>query len=84
MSHPDARKIRMQSSVGRAVRNHRLEAGLSRRQLAESAGIHPGSFAKMEEGEQPFSVLQLYDIAHELDICIDELVPVLTDNEAAE
>lgn len=84
MHIPDGRKIRLQAAVGKAVQRHRLEQGISRKQLAERIGIGDSHFGKMEEGYQPFTVLQLHDIAHELDVCIDELVPVLTDEEAAE
>lgn len=84
MRIPDGRKIRLQTAVGNAVRRHREEQGLSRKMLAERTCINESHLGKMEDGYQPFSVLQLHDIAFELDVCIDNLVPVLTDNEAAE
>lgn len=90
MRYPDGKKIRIQVAIGNRIRMLRLEAGLSQRQLAEVTGIHISQIGKMEEGINPPNVHHLLEIAGVLEdvtgrpIDITDLVPVITDNEAAE
>lgn len=60
-------------SVGANLREHRLAAGLSLRQLARDLGVSASLVSQIENGKSQPSVATLYAICSRLDISVDEL-----------
>jgi transcriptional regulator with XRE-family HTH domain len=60
-------------SVGANLRERRLAAGLSLRQLARDLGVSASFVSQIENGKSQPSVATLYTICSRLDISLDEL-----------
>lgn len=61
-------------NVGALIKNYRLKAGLSQRQLAAKVGVTFPHISKIEAGRETASVELLERIAREVDASADELV----------
>ena len=79
----DGKRLRLYDAVGRALHQRRNGAGLSVATFAKTLGISADYLSKIEGGETACPLHVLVDIAHELDVSLDSLVPVLTDEGAA-
>jgi len=64
----------IQMSVGKKVRELRLEAGLSQENLADKAGIHRSHMGEIERGEVDMPLSTLVRIAQTLEIKASALV----------
>jgi DNA-binding XRE family transcriptional regulator len=65
---------RTATEVGRAVREAREEAGMSREALARAAEMHSLSLLRLENGARPPRVSTLVRVAHALRITVADLV----------
>ena len=72
--------------IGDRIREERLRAGLSQRELARRLGVSPSLISQLESGHSNPSVATLYAIVNELDLSLDHLVrgPDYTDNGAGD
>jgi transcriptional regulator with XRE-family HTH domain len=59
--------------VGKGLRRHREEAGMSLRALARAVGVSPSLISQIEHGKATPSVATLYGIVFELGISLDDL-----------
>ena len=59
--------------LGAVVREHREQAGLSLRQLAQRLGVSASLLSRIENGKAQPSVTTLYGLTAELHISLDEL-----------
>jgi len=64
--------------IGRIIRRHRIEAGLTQMQLAEKLGITYQQVQKYETGKSSITVERLYQIADALDVSVQD---ILSDTE---
>lgn len=71
----------LRASLGAAIREHRLAAGLSQEELAHRAALSRISIIRIEWGERSLTVERLHDIAVALDISPTAL---LLQNDAEE
>lgn len=61
--------------IHRKVRKHRLELGLSQKELAENTGLSLSTIVKIEAGLLPNPTIKtLAILAHEFDLIVDELL----------
>jgi transcriptional regulator with XRE-family HTH domain len=60
--------------VGRRVREARLSAGISVRELARRIGVSPSHVSQVERGIGAFSVPALYAVAREIDLSLHDLL----------
>src|ERR1700712_1213430 len=60
-------------AVGKGLRQHRQEAGMSLRALARKVGVPPSLISQIEHGKATPSVATLYAIVSELGVSLDEL-----------
>ncbi|MBI1350635.1 MAG: helix-turn-helix domain-containing protein [Actinomycetales bacterium] len=60
-------------NLGARLRDVRLQAGLSLREVARRLGVSPSFISQMENGKSQPSVATLYSMAQLLDVSIDEL-----------
>ena len=60
--------------IGDRIREERLRAGLSQRELARRLGVSPSLISQLEAGHSNPSVATLYAIVNELDLSLDHLV----------
>lgn len=60
--------------VGRRVREARLKAGMSVRELARRIGVSASHVSQVERGIGAFSVPALYAVAREIDISLHDLL----------
>lgn len=60
--------------IGDRIREERLRAGLSQRELARRLGVSPSLISQLESGHSNPSVATLYAIVNELDLSLDHLV----------
>jgi transcriptional regulator with XRE-family HTH domain len=63
----------VEEDVGRRLRAHREEQGLSLRELARRLGMSPSAISQIETGKSRPSVSTLYAIVSELGMSLDEL-----------
>jgi transcriptional regulator with XRE-family HTH domain len=68
--------------IGHAVRRMRERAGLSMRQLAASAGMHPGYLTRVERGLVEPGVGAVARLASALGVTVDELLRLAEELEA--
>lgn len=61
-------------TIGQAMKKARLSAGVSRRVLAEAAGIHPQSLVEYELDRHAPGVFALVSLADALGLTIDEYI----------
>jgi transcriptional regulator with XRE-family HTH domain len=61
-------------TLGNAIREHRVKAGMSQEVLAERASLHPVYIGKIERGEQWISLHALLRVASALHIHVKDLV----------
>ena len=67
--------------VGEAIRAARREECISSADLADRIGCSATHMQKIETAETPCSLHMLVRIAEELDLSLDELVPVAIDEK---
>lgn len=60
--------------IGDRIREERLRAGLSQRELARRLSVSPSLISQLEAGHSNPSVATLYAIVNELDLSLDHLV----------
>lgn len=65
--------------VGEAIYKARHNECLTRRELGKRVGVTEGHLQNVEEGVTPCSLHLLVAVADELDLSLDELVPVAID-----
>ena len=66
-------KRAVENDLGRRLRRHREQRGLSLRELARRLGLSPSAISQFETGKSRLSVSSLYAIVSELGISLDEL-----------
>lgn len=81
--YSNGRRIAMQVAIGRAVVQERQRQGIDCRELARRIGVAGTTLQKIESGDTAPSVWALVQLAHELDVSLDELVPVETNARGA-
>ncbi|HXB21244.1 MAG TPA: helix-turn-helix transcriptional regulator [Candidatus Solibacter sp.] len=64
----------MQISIGKKVRELRMEAGLSQEVFADKAGIHRMHMGEIERGEIDMSISTLMKVCHALGVKVSKLV----------
>lgn len=62
-------------NLGSRLKNVRLKAGWTLRELARQAGVSPSFVSQIENGKSQPSVATLYEFAQLLNVSIDELFP---------
>jgi transcriptional regulator with XRE-family HTH domain len=67
------RAIEIHDDLGRQIRAHREQSGISLREFARRLGISPSAVSQIETGKARPSVSTLYAIISELDMSLDEL-----------
>lgn len=60
--------------VGDRLREERVKAGLSQRELARRLGVSPSLISQLESGQSNPSVGTLYSLVNELDLSLDRLI----------
>lgn len=60
--------------IGDRLRQERVRAGLSQRELARRLGVSPSLVSQLETGQSNPSVATLYSLVSELDLSLDRLV----------
>ena len=76
-----SRAATVEEDVGRRLRAHREESGLTLRELARRLGISPSAISQIETGKSRPSVSTLYAMVSELGMSLDEL---FSEEESAE
>ncbi|MGV9822612.1 helix-turn-helix domain-containing protein [Nocardia xishanensis] len=66
----------MQDKIGSALRQARLDRGLSLRGLATEAGISASQLSQIETGKSQPSVSTLYALVNHLEVSLDELLGI--------
>ncbi|WP_428306921.1 helix-turn-helix domain-containing protein [Lacipirellula sp.] len=62
-----------ETAISRLLRAYREHQGLTAAVLAESIGVTPATYRRIEQGERPVSLLQLQQICRVLSIELDDL-----------
>lgn len=65
-------------AVGKAIAIRRDELGFTQSDIAKKVGLSRASLANIETGRQKILLHYLYQIAAELDLAVDALLPVQT------
>jgi transcriptional regulator with XRE-family HTH domain len=65
--------------VGRNIRKHREEKGITQEELAEKVSLGRTSITNIEAGKQRTALDELYNIALTLDVAITDLLPPVQD-----
>ena len=60
--------------IGRRIREERMKAGLSQRELARRLGLSASLISQLESGQSRPSVGTLYSIVTELDVSLDRVI----------
>jgi len=60
--------------IGERLREERVKAGISQRELARRLGVSPSLISQLESGQSNPSVGTLYAIVTELDVSLDRLI----------
>ena len=66
---------KMAQKVAEKLKEVRLEKGMTQADIAEKAGLHPNSYAKIERGEATPSLETLEKIAKALSVRSSDLLP---------
>lgn len=74
----DRRGAQQAEELGKRVRSHRSEAGLSQEDLGEASGLHRTYIGHLERGEINPTLLNILKVAAALGIDASELVAGLT------
>ncbi|WP_019180153.1 cupin domain-containing protein [Microbacterium yannicii] len=69
--------------VGERIREARIAAGLSVRELARRMGVSPSHVSQVERGIGSFSVPTLYTVVRELGLSVGDLIPAPVISPAA-
>lgn len=64
----------LQISMGKKVRELRMEAGLSQEIFADKAGIHRSHLGEIERGEVDMSISMLMKVSQALGVKVSKLV----------
>ena len=83
MRHVDGKKIQLYAAVGTRLREMRDAEGYTLAELSDRSGIAKTQLSKIEEGATACPLHVLVALAEVYDATLDDLVPVLTDYEAA-
>jgi len=83
MRHVDAKKIQLYAAVGMRLRAMRDAEGYTLVELSELCGVAKTQLSKIEEGATACPLHVLVALAEVYDATLDDMVPVLTDAEAA-
>jgi transcriptional regulator with XRE-family HTH domain len=83
LRYPDGKKIRLYTRIGECVREMRRAHGVSVARLASTIDVSVSTLQKIETASLPPPVWVLAAIADVFDCTLDELVPVIADDEAA-
>ena len=59
--------IRSTRTLGNAMREFRLESGMSQRELAQAIGVHPRNIVELEGGKGTKALERLFDYLREVD-----------------
>lgn len=62
-----------EKSTGTVLKNARLKLGLTQLELADNAGIHPNTYAKIERDEQEPSFDTVKKLAKVLKLKLDDI-----------
>lgn len=62
------------TDLGRAIRSHRLQAGLSQEALADAAGIDRSHMGEIERGERNVSLVNVEKVANALELKLSSLI----------
>lgn len=62
------------AGIGDRLRQERMKAGLSQRELARRLGVSPSLISQLESGQSNPSVATLYSLVSELDLSLDRLI----------
>ena len=68
--------------LGGTIKARRRALGLTQQQLAKQLGISRASIANVETGRQRVLVHQLYDLADQLNVNVQDLLPESAEAEA--
>ena len=68
--------------LGSTIKARRRVLGLTQHELAKRLGISRASLANMETGRQRVLVHQLYELAGQLNVSVQELLPEVSDAAA--
>lgn len=71
-------------SVGKRIRNHRTQQGLSQEKLADLSGCHPTYIGQLERGEKNATLESVEKIAVALNISLSTLFEKLGGKESRE
>lgn len=71
--------VDMRRGIAFSVLTARTKAGMTRRQLADEAGVAQKTILELED-RGTLSLETLAAVAYALDVTLDELVPVTLDN----
>jgi XRE family transcriptional regulator, aerobic/anaerobic benzoate catabolism transcriptional regulator len=71
----DAREATYLRHVAERIREHRQAKGISRRELAEAAGVSDRYVAQLESGRGNVTILLLRKIARALEVPMERLLP---------
>ena len=71
------------AALGAAIRDHRIQAGMTQTELAESAGIKRGHIYSIETGKKSATVLLLVRLARSLGVTPGDLLQPVPLNRAA-
>jgi DNA-binding Xre family transcriptional regulator len=63
-------------AIGRRIKETREAQGLNRAELSRRTGVDCSTIERVEEGGMPIAVHALVAIAEELDVTLDDLVPI--------
>jgi transcriptional regulator with XRE-family HTH domain len=66
---------RVDTFIGRRIRDLRLDAGLSQTSIAKALGISFQQIQKYENGTNRISASRLYKLANHLDVSLTEFFP---------
>ena len=68
--------------LGATIKGQRRALGLTQQQLAKQLGISRASLANVETGRQRVLVHQLYELAEQLNVNVQELLPESSEADA--
>lgn len=60
--------------IAKNIKKLREEKGLMQKEVANTVGVHPSNYSKMEKGEREFSIEVIDKLAKFFGLSIDELV----------
>ena len=72
----DEQKKKITEAVAARIRQLRLEKGISKEEVSQTAGINPAYYGQVERGLKCPTIDTLYKISLALDVSLSELVRV--------